>query len=159
LKDEFNLKLKEIIKPQYYEVLDQKRSKTSQLMKIVTEGYGTVNRLDQARIDVPKEYETIELYLNQLAKKKKLRLGRQQQSLSNKSGNNRSLRMSKIVDALVANQTLSEEMRKNFDIISKMYDKAVNTREQITWVDYEPYTLAVLRLKTKLEICLSYPSR
>jgi hypothetical protein len=159
LKDEFNLGLKDVVKPQYYEVLDQNISKTGQLMKIISEGHGREYRLDEARIDVPKEYETIEIYLNQLAKKKKLRLGRQQ-SLSNKSGNNRSLRMSKIVDVLIADQTLPEEMRKNFDIISKMYDKAVNTQEEITWDDYNPYALAMMRLKSKLELIqLSSSSR
>jgi hypothetical protein len=155
LKDEFNLKLKELIKPQYVEVLDHVGTKTGQLMKIVSEGHATVNRLDQARVDVPKDYETIEIYLNKLAKKKKLKIGGQQKWFRKKSGNDRSLLMSKIIDALVADQTLSEDMRNNFDTINKMYYKAVNTQDNITWDDYNPYGLASMRLKAKLEICLS----
>jgi hypothetical protein len=42
-------------------------------------------------------------------------------------------------------------MRENFDTIYKMYNKAVNTQEEITWADYDPYGLAMLRLKGKLE--------
>ena len=60
-----------------------------------------------------------------------------------------------IIDALVADQTLSEDMRNNFDTINKMYYKAVNTQDNITWDDYNPYGLASMRLKAKLEICLS----
>jgi hypothetical protein len=43
-------------------------------------------------------------------------------------------------------------MRKNFGIINKMYDKAVDRQEEITWDDYDPYTLAMMRLKSKLEL-------
>jgi hypothetical protein len=42
-------------------------------------------------------------------------------------------------------------MRENFDTIYKMYNKAVNAQEEITWTDYDPYGLAMLRLKGKLE--------
>jgi hypothetical protein len=116
-------------------------------------GYAQVNRLDEARSTIPKEYDSIEVLLNWLVKEKKLRLGRQQQpSLSGKSGYNRSLRMSKIVDALIADQTLPEESRENFDVISKLYDKAVNTQEEITWDDYDPYILAMMKLKGRLEL-------
>jgi HEPN domain-containing protein len=153
LKDEFNLKLKEIIRPPYLEMLDHKGSKTNQIIKFVSKGIGKANRLDQARIDVPNDYETIEIYLNKLAKKKKLRLGRlQQPSLSNKPSDKRSLRMSKIVNALVSDQTLSDEMREYFDTISNVYNKAVNTQEEITWKDYEPYALVMLRFKDHLEL-------
>ena len=158
LKDEFNLKLKEIIKPQYVELLDHKGTKTSQLMKIVSEGHATVNSLDQARVDIPKDYETIEIYLNKLAKKKKLKIEGQQKWFRKKSAIDRSLRMSNIIDALVADRTLSEDMRNNFDTINKMYFKAVNTQDNITWNDYDPYGLASMKLKAKLETCLSYPS-
>ena len=66
--------------------------------------------------------------------------------------------MSNIIDALVADRTLSEDMRNNFDTINKMYFKAVNTQDNITWNDYDPYGLASMKLKAKLETCLSYPS-
>lgn len=155
LKDEFNLKLKQIIKPQYVALLDHKGTKTGQLMKIVSEGHAMVNRLDQARVDIPKDYETIEIYLKKLAKKKKLKIEGQQKWFRKKSVIDRSLHMSKIIDALVAGQTLSDDMRKNFGTISKMYDKAVNTQEEITMDEYDTYGLAKMRLNVKLEICLS----
>jgi hypothetical protein len=53
---------------------------------------------------------------------------------------------------------LSENMREYFDTITKMHDKAVNTQEEITWEDLDPYRLAIMRFKTKLEICLAYPT-
>lgn len=152
-RDEFSRDLKDILKPQYYhDLLDQNIARNRSVTLVIDQGHAQLYRLYEARSTIPKEYETIEVLLNWLAKKKKLRLGRQQPSLSNKSSNNRSLRMSKIVDALVADQTLPEESRENFDIISKMYDKAVNTQEEITWDDYDPYGLGMLRLKGRLEL-------
>jgi hypothetical protein len=87
LKDEFNLELKEIVNHEYLELLDHKGSKTGQLVKIVSMGYGKANRLDQARIDIPKDYDTIEILLNKIAKKKKLKIG------DNTSGCGRNLAM------------------------------------------------------------------
>jgi hypothetical protein len=84
-----------------------------------------------------------------------LNIEQQQTSSLNKSGEDRSLRMSKIIDALVSDQTLPEESRGNFDTINKMYDKAVTTQEEITWGDYDPYRHAMMMLTGKLEKALS----
>ena len=152
MKDEFNLELKDVVKPRYYyEVLEHNITRKRSAIMMIDEGHAELNSLDQARSKIPKEYEGIEVVLNWLAKKKKLRLQQQQPSLSKK--NNRSVRMSGIVDALIANGTLPKERRKDFDIISKLYDKAVNTQEEITWDNgYDEYTTAILRFKSHLEL-------
>jgi len=160
LRDEFSLELKDIVKPRYrYDLLDQNIARKRSALVMIDEGSAELHSIDEARSTIPKEYERIEPLLNWLAKKKKVRLGRQrrqqQQSslFSNKSSNNRSLRMSAIVDALIANGTLPNERRKDFDIISKLYYKVVNTQEEITWENgYDEYTTAILRFKNHLEL-------
>jgi hypothetical protein len=156
LKDEFNLELKDVVKPRYYhEVLEHNVTGKRSAIVMIDEGDAELYRLDQARSKIPKEYESIEVLLNWLAKKKKLKLQRQRQkpSLSNKSSNNRSLRMSEIVNALIKNGILPKERRKDFDIIASYTTKLFNTREEITWDGgYDEYTTAVLRFKGYLEL-------
>jgi hypothetical protein len=157
LRDEYNLELKDVLKPRYYyEVLNHVITKKQPAVMMTDEAHTQLNRLDQDRSTIPKEYDYIEILLNWLAKKKKLKLQRQRQkpSLSNKSSNNnRSLHMSEIVNALIKNGTLPEERRKDFDIIIKLYDKVVNTQEEITWDNgYDEYTTAILRFKSHLEL-------
>jgi hypothetical protein len=164
LKDEFNLELKDVVKPRYYhEVLEHNVTGKRSAIVMIDEGDAELYRLDQARSKIPKEYESIEVLLNWLAKKKKLRLRRQQRqrqrlqqqqpSSLSKKNNNRSVRMSEIVDALIANGTLPKERRKDFDIIASYTTKLFNTREEITWDGgYDEYTTAVLRFKGYLEL-------
>jgi hypothetical protein len=147
LRDEFSLELRDIVKPRYrYDLLDQNIVRKRSAVMMIDEGSAELHRLDEARSTIPREYERIEALLNWLAKKKKLKLGKQQLSSSSSSTSNRpsnvsSVRMAKIVEALIADHTLPEERRKDFDIISKLYDKAVNIKEEITGDDYDPYWL------------------
>jgi hypothetical protein len=149
LKDGFNLRLREMISHEYLDLLNNKTIKNRQGFMFITTAHNKVNKLADARTDVPKDYDTLEIRLNKLADKKKLNIGNE----SDEGG--RSLRMSKIIDALVSDQTLPQESREYFDTINKMYDKAVNTREEITWVDYDPFGLAVMKLTGMLEKALS----
>lgn len=158
LKDGFNLKLREEINHEYLGLLDNNGTKNRQRFMIVSTAHNKVNKLVDARTDIPKDYDTIEILLKKLAEKKKTNIGQrrqQQPSLSSKPSDNKSLRMSEIIDALAIDQTLPQESRGYFDTINKMYDKAVNTQVEIKMVDYDPYGLAVVKLTGMLQKALS----
>jgi hypothetical protein len=147
LKDGFNLELRDMVKAEYYEVLERNISKTGQYIKYTNKAETKLYRIDEARSDVLKDYGKIEIELNRLVKKLNLQQPRKLQPLQK----NPSLTMSNIVNALISNKKLPRKARRYFATISTLADKVSNTQEKITRDEQEKFVLAMMKFKVLLE--------
>jgi hypothetical protein len=147
LKDEFRIELRDIVKAEYYEVLEGNISKTRQRIGYINKAETKLYKIDEARSEMLKDYRNIETELNRLVKKLNLHEPLEQQPLPK----NRSLSMSKNINVLISNKKLPRKTRRYFATIRALAYKAANTQKKITRDEHERFVVAMIRLKVQLE--------
>jgi uncharacterized protein YutE (UPF0331/DUF86 family) len=144
LKDELKWKLRDIVHPQYYKLLELDITKATQPIKITSHGAIKLYKIEEAPSVMLLEYRNIETELNRLAKKLSL-----QQQLPKK---HRLLITSDIVNILISNGTLPREAKDDFDTISMLRNKVAHVQKQVTMEEFEKFILAMIRFKGRIEI-------
>jgi len=142
LKDELKWDLRDIVEPQYYEVLEQDITKAEQVIKITSKGATKLYKIDEAPSVVLVEYRNIETELNRLVQKLNL-----QQQLPK----DRPPRTSEIANVLISNGNLPRETKDYFDTISTLRNKVAHIQKQVTMEEFDKFILAMMRLKVHLE--------